>query len=248
VKESFLNAKDRIICAIDVESTAVAVERVTQLKDHVGVFKVGLELLTSEGVGAVHTLRNAGADRIFYDGKLHDIPNTVAGAMRGVVRLGAWCVTVHATGGKAMLQAAVKTAHEVSTQENVPRPRVFAVTVLTSIGAEVLSQELQVGKCVTDYVAHLAQIAEEAGCDGVIASPHEIETIRNAVKTPNFLIVTPGVRPAGADKGDQARVMTPAEAIRRGADYLVIGRPILAAPDPTSAAQAIAAEIGQALG
>ncbi len=147
-----------------------------------------------------------------------------------------------------MLQAAVKTAHELSAQENLSCPRVFAVTVLTSISAEVLSQELQVGQSVADYVAHLAQLAEEAGCDGVIASPHEIEIIRKAVKNPNFLIVTPGVRPAGADKGDQARVMTPAEAIRRGADYLVIGRPILSAPDPTSAAQAIAEEIGQALG
>lgn len=242
-----MEPKDRIICAIDVETTELAVERVEQLKDHVGVFKAGLELVTATGTEVFSKMRVAGADRIFYDAKLHDIPNTVAGAMRSVVRLGSWCVTVHATGGSAMLQAAVKTAQSVAQSENRPRPLVFAVTVLTSIGPELLKNELHIQKSLSEFVAHLACIAHEAGCDGVIASPHEIEIIRKTVNDPNFLIVTPGVRPAGADKGDQARVMTPAEAIRRGANYLVIGRPILSAPNPAEAAQAIAQEIAEAL-
>ena len=146
-----------------------------------------------------------------------------------------------------MLQAAVKAAHETAQSENCSRPLVFAVTVLTSISPGMLMNELFVGKNLSEYVAHLACVAYEAGCDGVIASPHEIEIIRKTVSDPNFLVVTPGVRPAGADKGDQARVMTPAEAIRRGANYLVIGRPILAAPNPAEAAQAIADEISGAL-
>ncbi len=241
-----MEPKERIICAIDVETTECAVELVELLKGEVGVFKAGLELVTAQGTQVLKRLREAGAAKIFYDAKLHDIPNTVAGAMRGVARLGAWCVTVHATGGRKMMAAAVRAAQEVAEAEGRTRPKILAVTLLTSVGAEALAQELQVGKSVSDYVAHLARMAYEAGCDGVVASPHEIEVVRKAVPASGFLIVTPGVRPAGADKGDQARVLTPAEAVQRGADYLVIGRPILAAPNPVEAAQRIAAEIAQA--
>ncbi len=242
-----MSGKDRIIVALDVESGDCAVELVQQLKGHVGVFKAGLELVTAEGTQILKRLRDAGAERIFYDGKLHDIPNTVAGAMRSVTRLGAWCVTVHATGGYAQLAAAVKAACETADNEHLSRPKILAVTVLTSIGAEALANEMKVGLSVSEYVAELAKMAQKAGCDGVIASPHEIEVVRQAVNDPNFLIITPGVRPAGADKGDQARVMTPSEAIQRGANYLVIGRPILAAADPVAAANTIAEEISQAL-
>ncbi|HZT43836.1 MAG TPA: orotidine-5'-phosphate decarboxylase [Chthonomonadaceae bacterium] len=232
-----MQPKDRIICALDVDDVCRAIQLVEQLKGHVGVFKVGLELATAAGVQVFARLREAGAERFFYDAKLHDIPNTVAGAMRGVVRLGVWCVTVHATGGSAMLRAAVETARQTAEVEGLPRPRVLAVTVLTSIGPETLRGELRVETPLADYVGHLARLAYETGCDGVIASPQEIEAVRAAVPAPGFLIVTPGVRPAGSQAGDQARVMTPAEAIQRGADYLVIGRPIIAAPDPVAAAQ-----------
>ena len=242
-----MSGKDRIIVALDVVTGDHAVELVRQLKGHVGVFKAGLELVTAEGTQVLKRLRDAGAERIFYDAKLHDIPNTVAGAMKSVARLGAWCVTVHATGGYAQLEAAVKSAWETSTQESLPRPKVLAVTVLTSISTEALASELKVGLSVSEYVAELATMAQRAGCDGVIASPHEIEVVRAAVNDPDFLIVTPGVRPAGADKGDQARVMTPSEAIERGASYLVIGRPIVVAADPVAAADRIAEEISQAL-
>jgi len=238
-----VQGKDRIICALDVDNAYRAIQLVGLLKDHVGVFKVGLELVTATGIQIFEKLRDAGAERFFYDAKLHDIPNTIAGAMRGVARLGVWCVTAHATGGSAMLRAAVEMAQSESEASGLPRPKVLAVTVLTSISAETLRNELRVAPEMTAYVPHLARLAHEVGCDGVIASPQEIEAVRAAVPSPDFLIVTPGVRPAGAAPGDQARVMTPGEAIRRGASYLVIGRPIVAAPDPAAAAQRIAEEI-----
>jgi orotidine-5'-phosphate decarboxylase len=238
-----LEPRERIICALDVDNAYRAIQLVGQLRDYVGVFKVGLELVTATGVQIFEKLQDAGAARLFYDAKLHDIPNTVAGAMRGVVRLGAWCVTVHAAGGSAMLRAAVETARREAETTGQPRPKVLAVTVLTSIGEAVLRGELRVRMPMSEYVPHLARLAYEAGCDGVVASPQEIAFVRAAVPAAEYLIVTPGVRPAGAEKGDQARVMTPGEAIRRGAHYLVIGRPIVAAPDPAAAAQQIAAEI-----
>lgn len=241
-----MKPEERIIVALDVDSVEKAVELVEQLKDHVGVFKVGLELINVAGIQIFEILRRAGASKFFYDVKLHDIPNTVSGAMAGISCLNAWCVTVHASGGSAMLKAAVETARKHSTPNN-PRPRILAVTVLTSINETVLQDELYVKSSVAEYVTHLALMAHEAGCDGVIASPNEIETIRAAIPDPEFLIVTPGVRPAGSAIGDQARVMTPGEAVQRGASLLVVGRPIVAASDPVKAAQSIAAEIASVL-
>ena len=241
-----MQAKDRIICALDVDNAYRAIQLVGQLRDRVGIFKVGLELVAMAGLSIFDKLRDAGAERIFYDAKLHDIPNTVSGAMRGVVRLGAWAVTVHAAGGSAMLNAAVETARREAGEVGSEPPKILAVTLLTSIGADALRQELQQPMPVSDYVSHLARMAYDSGCSGVIASPQEIEAVRAAVPDPTFLIVTPGVRPAGVDAGDQARVMTPADAVTRGANYLVIGRPIAAAPDPSAAADAIAAEIESA--
>ncbi len=242
-----MEAFERIICALDVDNAEGALALVEKLQGHVGLFKVGLQLLMAEGPQVVSRLLDAGACRIFLDAKLHDISNTVAGAMRGVVRQGAWCVTVHASGGGAMLRAAVRTARETAEAENRERPRILGVTLLTSLGAETLHDEMQVDRAVPEYVANLACLARQSGCDGVIVAPPEIEVVRRAVPDPDFLVITPGVRPAGAAVGDQARVMTPAEAVRRGADYLVIGRPITAAPDPVAAANAIAAEIAAAV-
>lgn len=242
-----MQGKERIICALDVDNAYRAIQLVGLLKDSVGVFKVGLELVTAAGVQIFDKLRDAGAEQMFYDAKLHDIPNTVAGAMRGVVRVGAWCVTVHTTGGSAMLRAAVETAKCEAEATDGVRPKVLGVTALTSLSEAELHNELNVALPMREYVTRLAKLAQESGCDGVIASPHEIVAVRAAVGTPDFLIITPGVRPLGADRGDQARTMTPGEAITLGADYLVIGRPITSAPDPAEAARNIAEEIEAAL-
>ncbi len=238
-----MEPKERIICALDVNNAYRALQLVRQLREHVGTFKVGLELVTATGVQIFDKLKDAGAERLFFDAKLHDIPNTVVGAMRGVVGLGVWCVTVHAAGGSAMLQAAVHAARSEAEEAGIARPKVLAVTVLTSIDEVTLRDELRVDVTIEEYVSLLARMALDAGCDGVIASPHEITVVRKAISAPDFLVVTPGVRPVGTEQGDQARVMTPGEAIRRGADYLVVGRPIVASPDPVAAAREIASEI-----
>ncbi len=241
-----MEAKDRLICALDVDNAYRALQLVGQLKESVGVFKVGLELVTAAGIQIIEKLRDVGAERIFFDAKLHDIPNTVAGAMRGVVRQEVWGVTVHASGGREMLRAAVASACQEAETSGLPRPRVLAVTLLTSLTREMLKAELRVDIPLTEYVCAMAQMAQEMGCDGVVTSPHEIETIRAAIPDPNFLVITPGVRPLGAEMGDQARVLTPTDAIQRGASLLVIGRPIVAAPDPAAAARQIVAEIAAA--
>ena len=240
---------EHIIAALDVPTIEKAVSLVSLLRNDVGVFKVGLELLNSGGSAreALALLTDAGASRIFLDVKLHDIPNTVSGAMRGIIGSGAWSVTVHTMGGKAMLRAAVETAQREAQTLGVRRTLILGVTVLTSIGQDELRQELQVNSSMADYTIHLALMARDAGCDGVIASPVEARTIREVIPSRSFLIVTPGVRPIGTEHGDQARVCTPAEAIKHGSSYLVLGRPICAALDPVAAARSIAVEIAGAL-
>jgi len=234
--------KDKIILALDVSSEGEAVELVSTLKDCVGAFKIGLELFTSVGPKIIESARNAGAERIFYDGKLHDIPNTVAGAARAAVRMGVWMFNVHACGGTAMMRAAADAADEEAHRLGVEPPLILGVTVLTSISAEVLHDELSVPTLLENQVTHLAQLSQNAGLSGVVASPREIADVKSACG-PEFLVVTPGVRPAWAAANDQKRVMTPAEAVQFGADYLVIGRPITAAPDPRKAADQIALEL-----
>ena len=157
-----MQPKDRIIVALDVDNAYRAIQLVGLLKDTVGVFKVGLELVTAAGVDIFDKLADAGAERIFYDAKLHDIPNTIAGAMRGVVRVGVWCVTAHTTGGSMMLTAAVETAQKEAASAAMPRPKILGVTVLTSIREETLRAELQVSLPVGEYVVHLAKMAYEA--------------------------------------------------------------------------------------
>ncbi|MGC8861463.1 MAG: orotidine-5'-phosphate decarboxylase [Armatimonadota bacterium] len=233
---------ERIIVALDVDTTDRAVGLVKLLKDDVGAFKVGLELVNAAGFGVFEAIREAGARRIFYDCKFHDIPNTVAGASRAAARLGVWMFNVHCSGGAAMMRAAKDAAWQETALLGVEAPRVIGVTVLTSIDQRILSDELRVPGTVADRVVHLAKLAKDSGLDGVVASPHEIEPIRTACG-PGFLIVTPGVRPAGSGVGDQKRVMTPREAAEKGADYLVIGRPITGADDPRAAARRIAADL-----
>lgn len=232
-------SKHKIIIPLDVDTPKKAVELVEALRDEVGAFKVGLELVNSAGLGIFDKIRDAGAEKIFYDCKFHDIPNTVAGASRAAAKIDVWMFNVHCSGGFAMMKAAKDAAVETAERLGVTPALVIGVTVLTSIDQDTLNNELRVPGTVADHVVSLAKLAKEAGLDGVVASPHEIEAIRAACG-PDFLIVTPGVRPPGGDLGDQKRVMTPAEAVRRGADYLVIGRPITKAPEPKTAAREMA--------
>ncbi|HAH86711.1 MAG TPA: orotidine-5'-phosphate decarboxylase [Armatimonadetes bacterium] len=236
-------AKDKIILALDVSSEREAVELVTELKDCVGAFKIGLELFTSLGPRIIEAVKNAGAERIFFDGKFHDIPNTVAGAARAAARMGVWMMNVHASGGSAMMAAARDAAADEADKLGIPAPVIIAVTVLTSINAETLQHELSVPVLLQNQVSHLAQLAQNAGLDGVVASPHEIAAVKDTCG-PEFMVVTPGVRPAWAATNDQKRIMTPGDAVAGGADYIVIGRAITAADDRRLAAEAIIAEIG----
>jgi orotidine-5'-phosphate decarboxylase len=237
--------KDRLILALDVDNAFQAIRLAGQLREHVGAFKVGLELVNAAGVSIFEKLRDAGADRIFYDCKLHDIPNTVAGAMRAIARHDLWMTNLHAAGGSRMVAAAAGALAEASAEAGTRAPILLGVTLLTSISADELRDELRVPLETGPYVVEMARLVQRAGGNGVVASPHEIEAVREACGS-GFVIVTPGVRPAGVDAGDQRRTMTPGEAVRRGADYLVIGRAVTAAEDPVAAAQRIVEEVAQA--
>jgi orotidine-5'-phosphate decarboxylase len=237
----FMPAGDKIIVALDVPDLAAGVKLVDQLFPYVGMFKVGLEFYTAAGPAAISMVKERGG-KVFADLKLHDIPNTVAGAARALVRLGVDMLNVHAAGGRAMLQAAAAAVREEASALGRPAPLLIAVTVLTSLDGEALRHEVGIEREVEEQVVRWAGLAQESGLDGVVASPREIGAIRAACG-PEFVIVTPGVRPAGADRGDQRRVMTPVQALQHGASCLVIGRPITAAPDPVAAARAIAAEM-----
>ena len=231
-------ARDRIIVAVDVPDLDAARALVDRVRGHVGALKIGKELFTAAGPEAVRALGEAGLP-IFLDLKYHDIPNTVAGAVRAAARLGVRWMTLHTSGGRAMLEAAAQARDAAGAPGaggiSAPRPLLLGVTVLTSqTGAD------------PEEVVERALLAKNCGLDGVIASPQEARRVRAACG-PDFLIVTPGVRPAGADAGDQARVATPGDAIRDGASLLVIGRPIVGAADPAAAADAIATDIAAAL-
>jgi orotidine-5'-phosphate decarboxylase len=207
------------------------------LAGHVAAVKIGKQLFTAEGPAAIRAMHDLGL-RVFLDLKYHDIPNTVAGAVAVAKTLGVWLLDVHASGGGEMMRAAANAA------AGPDRPLVIAVTVLTSFSEPVYQAITGTSRSIEAQVRHLARETQASGLDGVVASPQEITGIRQECG-PGFLIVTPGIRPADAALNDQQRVMTPREAIRAGADYLVIGRPITAAPDPVAAAEAINAECGE---
>lgn len=238
------SARDRLIIALDVETHRQALEIFAALKDYAGMFKVGSQLFTAAGPAIVREIVEAGA-RVFLDLKFHDIPNTVARAGVEAARLGVSIFNVHALGGSEMMRRTVAEVHEVATRENIERPSIIAVTMLTSAGERTLS-EVGLSSGVEQQVERLARLSAECGMDGVVASPLEVSLIRSAVGRRDFLIVTPGVRPAGADRGDQKRVMSPLEAVRAGADYLVLGRAILEAPDMPRAAEEIIKEMEKA--
>jgi orotidine-5'-phosphate decarboxylase len=231
-------ARNKIIFALDVHGLDDIDRWADALAGKVGMFKVGKELFTSCGPAAVKAVQRHGG-QVFLDLKYHDIPNTVASAMCEAARLGVQLANLHALGGAEMMETAVTAVHkEFSDAE---RPRLLAVTILTSSTALTL-QQVGIEHSVQDMVVRLARLAKASGMDGVVASPLEISLIREACG-PDFLIVTPGVRPPFAAVDDQKRIMTPAEAVSSGADYLVIGRPIAKAADPVQAAEYIAAEI-----
>jgi len=229
------SAREKVLVALDVESTAEALRLADTLRGSVGGFKIGSRLFTSEGPTIVRTLTDRG-ERVFLDLKFHDIPNTVATAVAAAAELGVWMVNVHASGGTAMMRAAHEAAHEAAAKRNSTPPLVIAVTVLTSMNPAAL-RETGIVIDLQDQVLRLAELTKEAGLDGVVASPRETQAIRSRCGA-GFTIVTPGIRggTAAASKDDQARTMTPAEAIAAGASYLVVGRPIIAAPDPRDAA------------
>jgi orotidine-5'-phosphate decarboxylase len=239
-------AGERIILALDVSTAREALRLVETCRDQVGAFKIGMELFHACGPSILTQARDAGAERIFYDGKLYDIPNSVAGAARGIGRLGVWLTTVHALGGTTMMRAAQAAAAEGAAAAGLPAPKVIAITLVTSIDGAVMNRELGIPGEPDAQVVRLARIAQDAGLSGVVASPQEATAIRAACGA-GFLLVTPGVRPAGAEAGDQRRVSTPGQAVRAGADYLVIGRSVTQAADPGAALRAINDEIEAAL-
>jgi orotidine-5'-phosphate decarboxylase len=230
-------ARDRLIMALDLATASAAKKIVGELGSEVSTFKVGMQLFTAAGPAFVRELVGEGR-KVFLDLKFHDIPNTVAEAVRSASQLGVSMLTVHAAGGAKMLAAAAKAAAEMK-----PTPLVLAVTVLTSLTDADLKQTGVSGRAL-DHVLRLASLARANGCGGVVASPQEVREIRRELGE-GFAVVTPGVRPQGASKGDQARVATPAEAIAAGASHVVVGRPIVGAADPKAAAQAILRDISQ---
>jgi len=230
---------DQFLVALDVDTVAEARALANTLRGAVGGFKIGSRLFTSEGPPFVEELAGHG-DRVFLDLKFHDIPTTVAGAVAAATRLGVWMLNVHAAGGVAMMRAARTAAHDEAARRSQPLPLVIAVTMLTSLDDQALA-EIGMHDAMATQVGRLAALAEAAGLDGVVASPHEIDIIRRRVGR-NFAIVTPGIRGAADRKGDQSRTMTASEALAAGASYVVIGRPIISAPDPRAAAERLAEE------
>jgi orotidine-5'-phosphate decarboxylase len=233
-------AREKLIVALDVPTLDQALELVSVLGGSVGMFKIGSQLFTSVGPELVRKIVGAG-NRVFLDLKFHDIPNQVAGATRAAAELGVSLLTVHASGGSEMLRRAAEAVKQAGREKLT---KVIAVTVLTSIDSTVLSQ-IGMNANPVESVKRLAGLAESTGVDGVVASPQEVAMLRSTIGRPDFLIVTPGIRPQVADEEgqtfveDQKRVATPASALARGADYLVVGRPITEAKDVVAAADAI---------
>jgi orotidine-5'-phosphate decarboxylase len=234
--------RDKIIVALDLPDATRAMEMARTLRGQAGWVKVGMTLYYASGPDIVRDLRGLGF-KVFVDLKLHDIPHQVEGACRVLTRAGADMFTIHASGGRAMAEAAVAATAAAAAKFSASRPRVVAVTVLTSLDDAELT-ELGVGRTAAEQVGALAAMSSEAGCDGIVCSPNEARAVRELLG-PDALIVTPGVRPPGADAGDQARTATPAEAIASGATHLVIGRPITGAADPVEATRAILKELAE---
>jgi len=236
-----MRPEDRIILALDMVDYKEAINIASRFKDCIGIFKVGPALFTSAGPVIVEKLNSMGK-RVFLDLKYHDIPNTVKVSAEVAARLGVFMLTLHTMGGLDMMKQTVDRVVEISLRENIQRPKLLGVTILTSIDSQALMNELGITHNMALQVKHLAGLAIKAGLDGVVASPYELEMLRSFFDR-KVLIVTPGIRPRWSQKDDQRRTMTPDEALKRGADYIVIGRPVLSHPDPLHAMNQILKEI-----
>ncbi|MDD5087072.1 MAG: orotidine-5'-phosphate decarboxylase [Candidatus Nanoarchaeia archaeon] len=236
-----MSASEKLVLALDVPDLESAEELVNKLKGCVKVFKVGTQLFTTEGAKVIDMINKKNC-KVFLDLKFHDIPNTVKGAVESAVNLGVYIIDVHASGGYEMMKAAADAAKQKSKEISVERPLILGVTVLTSINQEVLNNELNVDKDLNEQVVCLAKLAKSAGLDGVVASPNEIKKIRD-VCGDDFVILTPGIRHSKDELNDQKRVMTPRQAIKQGADFIVVGRPIRNAINPVEAAKDIINEM-----
>ena len=236
-----LTARERLVLALDVDNFKKAEQLVGKLSDYIGVFKIGSQLFTAEGAKVVNMVNDKGS-KVFLDLKFHDIPNTVARAAEVAAKLGVYIFNVHTSGGYEMMKAAAEITAKTSQELGIKKPLILGVTLLTSINQEILEKEIGIKKRLKEQVVHLAKLAKAAGLDGVVASSCEIKEIRKACGE-DFVILTPGIRPAGKPSDDQKRVMTPQEAIKLGSDFLVIGRPIRNASNPVEATKEILREM-----
>lgn len=236
-----MKANERIILTLDVPGHDEAMGVVRTFKDHIDIFKIGSELFTSTGPKIVEDINSMGK-KVFLDLKFHDIPNTVSKSALAAARLGVFMFNVHTSGGFEMMKQAADTLVKYSLENNIERPRLIGVTVLTSIDKAALRDELGIEADMSGQVRHLAALAKKAGLDGVVASPEDAADLRAGFGK-DFLIVTPGIRPSWSNMDDQKRASTPQEALKRGASYLVIGRAITSQPDPLGTLKRIEDEI-----
>ena len=235
--------ENRLIVPLDVDSLAEASRIVTPLSDCVETFKIGKQLFTAAGPASVKMLIKEKKE-VFLDLKFHDIPNTVAGAVASATMIGARMINMHASGGLRMMRAAREATERVASERDISTPMLLGVTILTSIDEATFQHDFRTHRKLKDQVAYLAELSQTAGLDGVVASPLEIGRVREVCGN-DFVIVTPGIRPTWSGSEDQKRIMTPAEAIAEGADYIVVGRPITASDRPREAAGTIISEIRQ---
>jgi len=239
------NPKDKLIVALDVDQADRALELFNSLRDYAGIFKIGMQLFTAAGPDIVRQIVSRGG-RVFLDLKYHDIPNTVAAAGVEATRLGVSIFNIHASGGSEMMKRTADAVAETAAREGLTKPTVIGVTLLTSIDQETLRQ-IGIDDEPASVVKRLALLAQKSGLDGVVASAHEIKIIREAVPRSGFVIVTPGMRSAGDSSDDQRRFMTVGQAISAGADYVVVGRPILNSESPAKAARMFLQEISDVI-
>jgi orotidine-5'-phosphate decarboxylase len=241
-----LAAEEKLIVALDTDELGKALQLVNELKDKVETFKVGKELFVSCGPQIIQEIQSLNK-KVFLDLKLHDIPNTVAKAAVSATRQGVFMFDLHVAGGREMMEETVKLSRQAAIDLDVKKPLVIGITVLTSLNDRQLQEEVGISRTVEDQVSHWARLGKEAGLDGVVCSPREVRQIKELCGR-DFLTVVPGIRPNWAGQDDQKRVMTPAEAVRAGADFLVVGRPITQAAKPGEAAEKILKEIREGMG
>jgi len=240
-----MSAKDKLILALDVDTMEEAKELVSELKEYVGTFKVGLQLFSSVGPDVIKLINDEGA-KIFFDGKFHDIPNTVAKASANLVKHGVSFFNIHIQGGSKMITSSIKLARETAKKYGLPKPTILGVSLLTSFGQRTLTEELKVNMNIDDYVSSLAKLAKSSGLDGIICSATDVPKFKKECGE-DFIVLCPAIRPTWSVVNDQIRVVTPSDAVRAGVDYMVVGRPITSADDRVTAAKLILDEIEEAM-